>query len=342
MINMQKFDCTLPIDCPNDQESHNDFLKLKKYTPVLKKMQWESRSVKIENKMDFIIPIDRTGLLSSNRYHYGARMACDSINSPSVIRSWYIQKFRKGLESSKFYEKSPKTALALRKYIPAQFRPSAAKTIFSIFNAKKIYDPCMGWGDRLSAALASNVELYYGRDVNPFVFSGYSEQVKNLKSKTNIHFEMKGCEIDCPEENYFDLTFTSPPYFKIEKYNGDMQSHALFKKINDWLNGFLFPTGKNCFNAVKDGGFIVFNISDVYCNHEYNAICYPLINYMKSIGSTYHGSIGYSLGKRINMNNKKSQTAGFCEPVLIFSKNSNVLIESILNSFVNNGQKELF
>ena len=62
-----------------------------------------------------------------------------------------------------FYEKSPKTAMALRKYIPAQFRPMAARTIYDLFNAKKVYDPCMGWGDRLSGALAQNLEVYYGK-----------------------------------------------------------------------------------------------------------------------------------------------------------------------------------
>lgn len=323
------FPSVIPIDCPTDIESQEDFKNLCEYIPRVSNTTWSSRSVNISKIYDYTLPIDRVGMISSNRFHYAARMACDSVNSPSVVRSWYIEKFRKGLESSVFYAKNPKTALALRKYIPSQFRPASAKTIYSVFGAKKVYDSSMGWGDRLSAALASDLEIYYGRDVNPFLFGGYSEQVKKLESKTKVVFEMKGAEIDCPQEDYFDLVFTSPPYFKMEKYAGEMQSHALYKKFDDWLNGFLYPMAKNSYDSINDMGHVAINISDVYCDHKINHICEPLINYMISIGANYKGAIGYQLGKRINSNNKKSQTAGFSEPVLIFGKKDDRNIDEI-------------
>lgn len=326
---MNSFPCTLPIECPTDNEALNDFEELSIYKPRVRNIAWDSRSENISKIYNYTLPIDRVGMQSSNRFHYNARMACDSINSPSVVRSWYIKKFRKGLESSIYYNKSPKTALALRKYIPSQFRPASAKTIYTIFNAKKVYDPCMGWGDRLSGALASNVDFYYGRDVNPFLFAGYSEQVKRLNSKTNVHFEMIGSEIDCPSENYFDLVFTSPPYFKAEKYAGEAQSHILYKKFDDWMNGFLYPMVKNSFDSINDTGHIIFNISDIYCDHKVNVICEPLINFMISLGANYKGAIGYEMGKRINSNNTNSQKAGFGEPVLIFGKKCEKTIDDI-------------
>jgi hypothetical protein len=121
---VKSFPCTLPIDCPSDEEALKDFEELCSYVPRIKKMPWSSRSHGIKKIYDYTLPIDRVGMQSSNRFHYGARMACDSVNSPSVIRSWYIKKFRKGLESSIYYDKSPKTALALRKYISIYCRGS--------------------------------------------------------------------------------------------------------------------------------------------------------------------------------------------------------------------------
>jgi hypothetical protein len=331
---VNNFPSVLPIDCPTDEEALKDFEDLCNYVPRVRKMAWSSRSHGITEIHDYTLPIDRVGMDSSNRFHYGARMACDSVNSPSVIRSWYISKFRKGLEASKFYEKSPKTALALRKYIPSQFRPASAKTLYSAFAARKVYDPCCGWGDRLSAALSANIDLYYGRDVNPFLFAGYSEQIKRLNSTTQVQLEMVGSETSCPEPDFFDLVFTSPPYFKAEKYAGEMQSHALYKKFDDWLNGFLYPMAKHSYDSIHDHGHVAFNISDVYCDHRINHICEPLIKYMISLGANYKGSIGYEMGKRLNKNSDKSQTAGFSEPVLIFTKKNERTIDDIFNNLV--------
>jgi hypothetical protein len=325
------FPCTLPIDCPSDDEAIKDFDGLLQYTPRVRKLAWDSRSIGITKMHDYTLPIDRVGMQSSNRYHYNARMACDSVNSPSVVRSWYIQKFRKGLEASIYYEKSPKTALALRKYIPSQFRAACAKTLYKAFEAKKVYDPCMGWGDRLSGAMASDLELYYGRDVNPFLFGGYSEQVKAYSYSSNIQvaYEMIGSETSCPEENFFDLVFTSPPYFKAEKYAGENQSHALYKKFDQWLDGFMFPMAKNSLDSINEEGHVAFNVSDIYCDHKTNHICEPLINYMISLGANYKGAIGYEMGKRLNKNSSKSQTAGFSEPVLIFGKKNSKTLDDI-------------
>lgn len=330
---MNLFDPRIPLDCPTDDEALLDYAKLRA-TPVnIKYSSWHSRSKDIPDIHDIVIPMDKIGMLSSNRFHYGARMACDSANSPSVVRNWYIQKFRKGLEASVYYKDSPKTALALRKYIPAQFRPMAAKAIYDFFNAKKVYDPCMGWGDRLSGAIASDIELYYGRDVNPFCFSGYSEQIKRLPSLTKVSMEMIGSETTVPAEDFFDLTFTSPPYYKMEKYAGDKQSHAMYKSFDSWMDGYLYPTAKNCLASVKQGGYVVFNISDVYVDHKINVICIPLIEYMKSIGAIYCGAIGYEIGKRINRNNEYSQSKGFCEPVLVFRKGDGPSLNDLMQKY---------
>jgi len=320
---MSKDYILFPIERPTYEDARKSLEDLKgsNFEDLVKGGEWYSRS-DVNGKINKYIDSDKSGMKYSNYFHWGYRMACDSLNSPSPLRSWYNPKIRKSVESCKFYKDSPSTALALRKYIASQFRPSAAKAIYEMFGAKRIYDPCGGWGDRLAAAATvKDLELYYTRDVNTLVFAGYTEQIRDLGiDPSKIFLEHKGCEEDPPLENNFDLVFTSPPYFKVEKYNGHDQSHRKYKKFNDWLSGFLFKTCDNCWGVLKSGGHMIFNISDVYANHEYNKICNPLIEYCVNNleGCEYVGTIGYRMAKRIQ--SKSDEVGTFCEPVIIFKK----------------------
>ena len=269
---------------------------------------WTSRSSISGN---LYIPMNREGMSVSNYYHWFARMACGSINSPSPIRSWYIKKFRVGLEKSKFYADNPATALALRKYIPAQFRPSAAKALIKHFGSTKWYDPCGGWGDRLVAAQACDIE-YHCRDVNPLVFAGYAAQQQDFGG--NVSFELLGAEIDCPQSNYFDLVFTSPPYFQIEKYQGDNQSYKLYKKYGEWIDGFLYPMLENAWDSLKSKGVFAINICNVYAQHRENDLTTPVIDFIRSKGSPV-SYIGYRMNKRPN--SKAQDSVLFAEPIII-------------------------
>ena len=68
---------------------------------------------------------------------------------------------------------------------------------------------------------------------------------------------------DFKDKNKFDLCFTSPPYFNKEKYsNEDTQSFIKFPTKEQWYDGFLKPTIKNCFNSMKDNGVFIFNIKN--------------------------------------------------------------------------------
>ena len=223
-----------PLNRPTEGEALSDYNALRDFDALslLIPKEWMSRSI-IEDKycLPFVIARNNTGNKASNFYHWQARVACDSLNSPAPIRAWHDQKLRKNIENSIYYKESHKSAVTMRGYVPSQFRPSAAKCLYSLFEAKRIYDPCGGWGDRLAAAMSVDADLYYCRDVNPLVFTGYALQQQAFSTKTKLSFEYKGSEIDCPEKGYFDFIFTSPPYYKIEKYQGDMQSHAKFKKF---------------------------------------------------------------------------------------------------------------
>tara|TARA_R100000935_G_scaffold14287_1_gene28638 strand:+ start:151 stop:1161 length:1011 start_codon:yes stop_codon:yes gene_type:complete len=307
-----------PLIRPTEKDAMIDYASLQMLDAktLLKEKEWTSRSViDADLCLPYVISKSNVGNKSSNFYHWQSRVACDSLTAPSPIRAWYDQKLRKNIENSIYYKDSHKSALTMRGYVPSQFRPSAAKCLYSIFEAKRIYDPCGGWGDRLSAAMSVDADFYYCRDVNPLVFTGYALQQQTFLTKTNLSFEYRGSEIDCPEEDYFDFIFTSPPYYKIEKYQGDMQSHTKFKKFNDWMTEFLYPMVTFAWDSLQKNGVLALNISDCYANHEYNRICQPLIDYCLSSLSncSIQGVIGYEITSR-----KKNGVNA--EPILFFTK----------------------
>jgi len=309
-----------PIQPPTDQEAFADYSALQSaslnfdFGSVIKTGAWFSRSEFDDaHCQPLYIFADRTGLKASDRHHWAARMACDSINSPSPIRSWYQKKHRLTLENCKFFESNPKTALALRKYIASQFRPAAALAIYKLFNAQSVYDPCGGWGDRMIAAMAAGID-YHCRDTNPLVMAGYASMQYMYEYDGNISFEYEGSEVDAPNGVY-DLVFTSPPYWKAEKYQGDKSSHVLYKKFEDWLNLFLFKMLDNAYSVLKPNGIMAINISDTYANHTYNRIVQPILD---KYSSHKPYVIGYRMAKRVN---SKSNNAGvFCEPIIVIQK----------------------
>jgi tRNA1(Val) A37 N6-methylase TrmN6 len=287
----------------------------------------------ISNKL---IKICKVGNKSSNYFHQKNRWKCDSINSPSPERTWQTEKFRltllNGLWTLNINEinnTTLKSCIALRKYIASQFRPSAAKAIYDYFEAENVLDFSSGWGDRLSGFFASDKTKHYcGVDPNDNLTDGYSSQYNqymdirkydNLSKKYEQHTcPFEDLKLDYTE--YFDLVFTSPPYFRVERYTQNKnQSWKRYKKIDEWLEHFLFSSLKKSWNTLKVGGHMAINISDVYMNHTINKICDPMNDFIKdNLGGKNFQTIGYQMGKRPN---SKSDKGGlFCEPIWIWQK----------------------
>lgn len=310
----EKLTNKFPFLPPTDELALNDFNELKNFNglSLLKKGEWFSRSdFDLKFAKQIYIDSNKIGIKASDRHHWATRMTCDSINSPSPIRSWYQKKHRTTLENSKFYKDNPRSALTLRKYIASQFRPTAAMAVYQMFNAKSVYDPCGGWGDRMIAAMALNIK-YFCRDVNPLVLAGYASMQHMYGG--NVDFEYAQSELSAPMEK-FDLVFTSPPYWKAEKYQGDLSSHKQYPKFDDWINNFLFKMLDFSWESLNVGGHLVLNVSDIYANHTYNKIVSPVLNYFKNRNPYL---IGYRMGKRLN--SKSMKTGIFCEPMIVIKK----------------------
>ena len=281
---------------------------------------------------DTIIGMSNVGNKASDFYHQEARWLCDSINSPSPYRSWNIEKFRWtllnalwSLKMKKIDSSSLRTAISLRKYIASQFKPSVAKCVYEHFGAEHVLDFSTGWGDRMVAFQATDsVKSYTGSDPNQRLIETYTAQIEQFGRKDDISLHHIPAEdVNFKEvygEEKFDLVFTSPPYFNIERYTQEPnQSWKKHKKIDVWLREFLFVVLADAYSVTQTGGHIVINISDVYSNHVINKICDPMNDFMKSIGATYVGAYGMRMAKRPNSNASKGSGV-FAEPMWIWRK----------------------
>jgi len=267
------------------------------------------------------------GNKSSDYFHQKSRFLCDSINAPSPFRTWTTEKFRltllNALWTLKFPEINNKTlrsAISLRKYIASQFKPCVAKAIYDRYQAKNVLDFSSGWGDRLSGFCAYNNGVSYtGVDPNKNLVKGYARQIKEYGKDKDIKMICAQAE-DIDYDREFDLIFTSPPYFDVERYSSDCtQSWKRYKKIDQWLNSFLFIAIRKAWDKLESGGHMIINISDVYCHHTINKICDPMNNYISSLpDSEYDGCIGMRMAKRPN--SKAHKDGVFGEPMWIWRK----------------------
>ncbi len=311
-----------PPKMPTDRQADTSHIQLCRTDGLAlwRHGEWGSRTECPDKKPVFI---DRTfaGIAASNRFHFVSRMACDTAAAPSASRSWFIPEKHDKLTDNTFYENRPGLVLSASRYLSPQFRPSAAKAIYAAFDAKKVYDPCGGWGDRLEGALGTDhVTHYHCRDVNPLVFPAYASQ-KDRYDKTNkISMEMVRAEAGGLNGMDFDLVFTSPPYYKLERYQGEMQSHLEYKGFEEWINGFLFPMLACSWAALRDGGHMAINIADVYADHKVNRICGPMAEWaVKNLPNcNYLGSVGYRLAVRMNQPGNLGIIRA--EPIMVFSK----------------------
>lgn len=325
----------MPMAFIAEEDAKADFLKLKELDSgsIIKKSEWFTRYDYLNKKTNLVVGASNVGNKSSNYFHQENRWRCDSINSPSPYRSWYIEKFRLtllnalwSLKVDKVDSSTLRSCIGLRKYIASQFRPSAAKAFYEMFESEHVYDPSSGWGDRLSGFYAAaETKSYTSVDPNSNLFTGYADQTEFLRGLSKEHKEVimsEGCAEDFIPERTFDTVFTSPPYFNIERYTqDDTQSFKKYRRLEDWLNGFLFKMLGTAWERLESGGTLGINISDVYSNHTVNRICDPMNSFIASLpDSHYYGCYGYEMRKRPNSGALKGKHGAFAEPIWVWKK----------------------
>lgn len=281
------------------------------------------------NFVNMYIASSNIGNRASNYFHQVTRHECGSIYSPSAADIWRSDRYRRtylmsliSLKAEMVNRKKLNEAIRLGGYIASQFKPSSAKAIYQLFGAKDILDFSSGWGDRLCGACATpEVESYTGIDPNKALFPGYNNQIKIYGGSKNIKMINSPAEDAELGNECYDLVFTSPPYFKIEKYSsGDInsdinQSWKKYKGIDGWLHLFLFKALSKSWDSLRWGGFMAINIAD---NNQFS-ICDIMNDYIRGLpGAIYKGAFGMQMSKRPNVESRGSEV--FIEPIWIWRK----------------------
>ena len=320
-------DYELPTQELTIKDAYKDFMKLKgiQWPDYLKESEWYARSEYKWPLTKKIIRRINRGNDASNYFQQYNRWSVDGTISPGPVRTWGNPKFMYTLLGSLFTLEVEKvdrgtlrSCIGLRKYICSQFKPNVAKSIYDMFKAENILDFSMGWGDRLAGFYASDYGKHYvGIDPRKENHPIYNEQSEFYEKHLGFFEHERKSEFHCsPAEefdfsqydNYFDLVFTSPPYFNVERYSyDDTQSWVRYKSIEDWNTDFLQKTLKNLWSSIKTGGYLLVNISDVNASSKgkktkgWLSICDPMNDFLDTFkDSEYKGCVGYEMAKRPN------------------------------------------
>ena len=271
-------DYPLPTAEISEVEAYNDFMKLKgiRWNELLVEGEWFPRKASDSNyalefrgKQQYIRRLN-TGNNASNHFQQENRWGVDGTVSPGPKRTWETRNFMVTLIGGLYTLKFPKVGrnelrvcLSLRKYICSQFKPNVAKVFYEMMGSENVLDFSAGWGDRFAGFMAAgNTKHYVGLDPrkenHPYYHMQgkfYDKHLGFFEGKKDWEFHITAAEdFDfTPYENHFDMVFTSPPYFSVERYSyDDNQSWVRYKTIDDWNKTFYIkPFRRFCHQLKK-------------------------------------------------------------------------------------------
>jgi len=183
----------------------------------------------------------------------------------------------------------------------------------------RIYDYSCGYGGRLLGITSSNMNYsYIGTDPNTETYD-YLQYIDGLLGNNS--------EIICsPSEEYqaddIDLAFSSPPYFNLEKYSDeDTQCMVKYTTMDDWFDGYVYPTMQNIHKSLNTDGVFATNIADYksYGNKEYFVVD-RWIELAEKVGFKHTATIKMMLNTRPGAGNNKKEGREKFEGVYVFSK----------------------
>ena len=168
------------------------------------------------------------------------------------------------------------------------FRITVASAVLQYFKPKSWLDISAGWGDRLISAILNGIELYVAADPNLELHPCYKNIINKLTSKQkrkNYQIHPTGFIEAQIKQKDFDLVFSSPPFFDLEKYSTfTYDSYTQFNTQRSWTDNFLIESICKAHNLLKINGYMVLYIghNDEYAKNKIK----KLNNIMK-----YHGVI---------------------------------------------------
>jgi len=181
-----------------------------------------------------------------------------------------------------------------------KYRTVTSKSIIQFYKAKRVLDPCSGWGGRLLGCLASGDDYYYvGCEPDPNTAKGLNNILADPTIPVTVR--SRGMIIEKPAEialseleqmEKFDMILTSPPYFNLELYTDGEQSTNIYNSWDSWSKKWLKKIILGCLSCLKEGGVSCWSVKNFKSDKFY-----PLADVTKKI----HEEAGWKLMKTVTM-----------------------------------------
>mgnify|MGYP003145989534 CR=1 FL=1 len=205
-------------------------------------------------------------------------VSCNNMKTPMEVYEddeLFLKAIKKRLKIGTYITDSG-IRKALKVYSGVQtvsnFRPTSATAIYERYSGEgSVLDMSCGYGGRLLGAIKSKrVTRYTGLEPCSETYSGLLSLAENFNNrKEDMFLRPKKIQIykmgseDFVEENKYDLCFTSPPYFNLEKYSKEeTQSYIKYPTVDSWYDGFLKKTIQNSHLNLKKNGKLILNIKN--------------------------------------------------------------------------------
>jgi hypothetical protein len=140
------------------------------------------------------------------------------------------------------------------------------------------------------------VTEYVGTDVIPDVCRKTAALAKYIdpKKKTTIYCKpseklFESTVFMTRYKGHFDVVFFSPPYYKLELYEGEKQSTEQYKTYEEWLDKYWDKTIQLCYHVLEKGGKLCYILSGYGSD---NTDKYDLLGDMNKITKKYFSAKG--------------------------------------------------
>lgn len=181
-----------------------------------------------------------------------------------------------------------------------KYRTVTTKAIVQYFGAKRVLDPCAGWGGRMLGTLAAAEDTYYcGCEPDTNTCNGLMNILSDEAIPTEVtqRADIWNDTIEkllptLQQEQKYDMVLTSPPYFNLEFYTDGEQSTNNYPTWDDWVNKWLKPVILGCLSCLNPNGTSCWSVKNFQSDKKY-----PLADVTKKI----HEDAGWRLVKTVTM-----------------------------------------
>jgi tRNA1(Val) A37 N6-methylase TrmN6 len=174
-----------------------------------------------------------------------------------------------------------------------KYRAPLAKAIVEGDGAKRVLDPCVGWGGRMLGALAAGAS-YIGCEPCVATYKGLLGILKDISLEERCVIINNPAEEGLLEvgEGY-DMVLTSPPYYNLEMYSDEgSQSVVKYDTWEKWLEEWLDPVITMSLSCLNEGGTSCWSVKNFRTDRSY---------YLADEVKAAHKRLGWDLVKVVRM-----------------------------------------